>query len=221
MKFMALPLFTLFLAGMLPARAPAQTAPRSEGAATVQAVLALPVDPARGKAVFTPCEDCHRKDASGRANGIFPRLAGQHASVIVKQVLAIRAGARNNPTMLPLVAEGALSNADLASVAAYLQGLPIASNNGKGPGTDLARGKQLYERDCASCHGAAGEGDAAKFYPLVAAQHHRYLLREVIAIRDGTRGNSDAEMVKLVKPYTPAEIEAVADFMSQLPPPGK
>jgi len=199
----------------------AQTPAATHGQAELRALLAMPGDPARGKIVYTPCEDCHRKDASGRANGIFPRLAGQHASVIVKQVLDIRAGRRNNPTMLPLVAESALSNADLASVAAYLQGLPIPSNNGKGPGTDLARGKQLYERDCASCHGAAGEGDAAKFYPLVAAQHHRYLLREVIAIRDGTRGNSDAEMVKLVKPYTPAEIEAVADFMSQLPPPGK
>ena len=221
MKSMPLPLFTLILAALLPALAHAQTASRSEGAATLTTVLALPVDPARGKAVFTPCEDCHRKDASGRANGIFPRLSGKHASVIVKQVLDIRAGRRNNPTMLPLVAESALSNADLASVAAYLQGLPIAANNGKGPGTDLARGKQLYDRDCASCHGASGAGDAAKFYPMVAAQHYRYLLREVIAIRDGMRGNSDAEMVKLVKPYSPAEIEAVADFMSQLPPPAK
>jgi len=199
----------------------AQTPAATHGQAELRALLAMPGDPARGKIVYTPCEDCHRKDASGRANGIFPRLAGQHASVIVKQVLDIRAGRRNNPTMLPLVAESALSNADLASVAAYLQGLPIPSNNGKGPGTDLARGKQLYERDCASCHGASGAGEAAKFYPMVAAQHYRYLLREVIAIRDGTRGNSDPEMVKLVKPYSPAEIEAVADFMSQLPPPAK
>ena len=97
--------------------------------------------------------------------------------------------------------------------------MPINANNGKGPGTDLTRGKQLYERDCAACHGASGEGDAAKFEPMVAAQHYRYLLREVIAIRDGSRGNSNAEMVKVVKPYSPADIEAVSDFMSQLPPP--
>ena len=52
-----------------------------------------------------------------------------------------------------------------------------------------------------------------------SAQHYRYLLREVIAIRDGSRGNSNAEMVKVVKPYTPAEIEAVSDYMSQMAPP--
>ena len=91
-----------------------------------------PGDPARGKTVFTPCEDCHRKDASGRANGIFPRLSGQHASVILKQVLDIRAGRRINPTMLPLVAESALANADLAGVAAYLQGLPFAAKQRQG-----------------------------------------------------------------------------------------
>ena len=62
-------------------------------------------------------------------------------------------------------------------------------------------------------------GPAAKFYPMVSAQHYRYLLREVIAIRDGSRGNSNAEMVKVVKPYTPAEIEAVSDYMSQMAPP--
>ena len=44
-------------------------------------------------------------------------------------------------------------------------------------------------------------------------------LGEVIAIRDGSRGNSNAEMVKVVKPYTPAEIEAVSDYMSQMAPP--
>lgn len=197
----------------------AQTPAASNADAELRALLAMPGDPARGKLVFTPCEDCHRKDASGRANGVFPRLSGQHGSVILKQVLDIRAGRRINPSMLPLVTEAALNNADLAGVAAYLQGLPIAANNGKGPGTDLVRGKQLYERDCVSCHGARGEGDAAEFEPMVAAQHYRYLLREVIAIRDGSRGNSNAEMVKVVKPYTPAEIEAVSDYMSQLPPP--
>ncbi|MBK6557505.1 MAG: c-type cytochrome [Comamonadaceae bacterium] len=69
-----------------------------------------------------------------------------------------------------------------------LQALPFEGSIGKGPGTDLARGKELYERDCAACHGASGQGDAAKFYPMVSAQHYRYLLREVIAIRDGSQG---------------------------------
>lgn len=173
--------------------------------------------PEQGKAIFPACQDCHRKDASGRANGVFPRLAGQHAPVLLKQISDIRAGRRHNPRMEPIVAP--LSREEIADVVAYIHSLPVPAGNGKGPGTGLARGKELYERDCMNCHGANGEGNPDKFYPMVAAQHYRYLLREVLSIREGERRNSDPEMVKKVKPYSPADIEAVADYMSQLPPP--
>ena len=121
--------------------------------------------------------------------------------------------------MQPVVVDTAFTMTHLTDIAAYLQALPFEGSIGKGPGKDLTLGKLLYERDCASCHGASGEGDAAKFNPMVAAQHYRYLLREVIAIRDGSRGNSNAEMVKVVKPYNPAEIDAVSDYMSHMAPP--
>jgi cytochrome c553 len=172
---------------------------------------------AQGKEVFTACQDCHRKDGSGRANGVFPRLAGQHGLVLIKQLSDIRSGHRKNPSMQGLAAT--LSRTDLVDVVAYLAALPISDRNGKGPGTGLKLGKQLYDRDCASCHGAGGEGNAAKFYPMVAAQHYQYLLREVVSIRDGERGNSNPEMVQAIKNYGKADFEAVADYMAQLPPP--
>jgi cytochrome c553 len=99
--------------------------------------------------------------------------------------------------------------------------MPITTENGKGPGTGVAAGKQIYDRDCTTCHGAKGEGSAEKFYPMVAAQHYRYLLRELHYIRDGDRGNSNPEMVKVIKPFHDAEMEALADYMAQLPPPAK
>jgi cytochrome c553 len=56
---------------------------------------------------------------------------------------------------------------------------------------------------------------------MVASQHYRYLLRELVNIADGSRRNSNADMVKVVKPYSSAELEAVADYMSRLPPPAR
>ena len=181
------------------------------------AMLEMKGDPERGKTIFAMCQDCHRKDASGRANGVFPRLSGQHASVLIKQISDIRAGRRINASMQPLV--GTMSRNDIVDVVSYIQSLPIRASNGKGAGGGVSRGRQLYERDCSSCHGASGEGEAAKFYPMVAAQHYRYLLREVFSIRDGERGNSDPGMVQVVKTYSPIDLEAVADYMAQLPPP--
>jgi cytochrome c553 len=202
---------------LVSATANAQGSNSTDASNDLAALLELKGDPARGKTLFTICQDCHRKDASGRANGVYPRLAGQHASVLIKQISDIRAGRRNNPSMQPLITT--LSRNDIADVVSYIQSLPVGDSNGKGAGGGVSRGRQLYERDCASCHGAKGEGEPAKFYPMVAAQHYRYLLREVFSIRDGDRGNSDPAMVHVVKTYSPIDLEAVADYMSQLPPP--
>jgi cytochrome c553 len=123
--------------------------------------------------------------------------------------------------MEPFIDDHVLTPYDIADVAYYLTALPIGPNNGKGPGTGMVRGKQLYDKDCADCHGAKGEGDAVKYFPMVAAQHYKYLLREVNFIRDGDRRNSNPDMVNAIKPYTSSDLEAVSDYMAALPSPKK
>ncbi|MGL6109231.1 MAG: c-type cytochrome [Rubrivivax sp.] len=212
------PLITLSLIlAPMALQAQSTTAPVIEG--ELKTALEAQPDVSRGKTAYEVCEGCHRKDGSGRANGIYPRLAGQHARVVIKQLVDIRGGRRHNPEMAPLVAEPVLSLQAMADIAAHVQGLPVAANNGKGAGSALALGKQLYDRDCTVCHGAAGQGDAAAFYPMVAAQHYRYLLRELVNIGDGSRKNSHPDMVKVIKPYAQAELDAVADYMSRMAPP--
>jgi cytochrome c553 len=205
----------LTLACACASASPAQAADPPEG---LMAALSLQGDPARGKAAFENCIGCHRKDASGRAADPIPRLSGQHASVIIKQVSDIRAGRRINDPMKPYVDGAAMTAQTLADIAGYLQALPMTGTLGKGPGTEVERGKALFDRDCAGCHGAKGEGIAEAFHPMLAAQHYRYLVREMQLIRDGNRGNSNPAMVQLVKTYAPADLEAVADYLSQLPP---
>jgi cytochrome c553 len=56
---------------------------------------------------------------------------------------------------------------------------------------------------------------------MVAAQHYKYLLREVTFIRDGDRRNSNPDMVKVIKPYISGDLEAVADYMASLAAPLK
>lgn len=202
-----------------PAAVRPQTSVALETTGELKAVLALKGDPVRGKAAFDDCAGCHRKDASGRANAATPRLSGQHASVIIKQIVDIRSGRRVNEDMKPYVVDPALSLQAVADIATYLQALPVAGTLGKGPGSGVARGKDLFARDCAACHGAAGGGQAELFHPKVAAQHYSYLLRELELIRNGERGNSNPVMAALVKTYSQADLQAVADYIAQLPPP--
>jgi cytochrome c553 len=95
------------------------------------AVAGTPGDPklmAEGKRLFTQgengqgipaCATCHGADAHG--NGIFPRVAGQHAQYIVKQLHAIQAQIRKSPVMHGIIKN--LTPEQMNAVAAYLRSL--------------------------------------------------------------------------------------------------
>lgn len=183
-------------------------------------VLQLSGDATRGKEVYRGCQGCHRRDGAGRPDGAYPRLSGQHAVVIIKQITDTRAGIRVNPKMEPFSSDHAVSPQEIADVAVHLAGLRSSTENGLGPAELAAAGGELYKRlGCADCHGAAGQGNAAKVYPVVAAQHYPYLLREMEYVRDGQRGNSHPDMVKTLKGLSTADLQALASYMSHLPDP--
>lgn len=185
------------------------------------ATLALAGDSRRGKEIYGECQTCHRRDASGRANTGVPRLSGQHASVIIKQLMDIRSGQRVNVAMKDYVLEPELTLQHFADMAAYLESLPVVGALSKGPPELLPRSQALYEKDCAACHGAQGEGRPALFHPMVASQHYTYLVRELELIRDGERGNSNPAMPPILKNYSADDRRAVAAYMAQLPAPEK
>jgi len=174
-------------------------------------------DAARGEIAFEICQGCHRAHALGRPDGSYPRLAGQHDTVLIKQMTDVRAGRRLNKKMLPFIERHGVSPQDIADIAAYLSRLPVPPNNGKGPGERLAVGESVYQDRCARCHGTYGEGDGDRFYPRVSGQHFRYLWREMIDIRDGTRANANPKMVQVIQPLSNDDLEAIADYMSRLP----
>lgn len=179
--------------------------------------LGMRGDVVRGEAAFVICQGCHRVGALGRADGSYPRLAGQHATVLVKQLADVRSGRRNNPKMLPFADHLALTTQEMVDIAAYLQQLPVPPDNGRGAGDMLARGERLYLADCATCHGEHGEGKADRFFPRLAGQHYRYLLREGRMIRDGERRNANPDMVAAIEGYSDEDIAAVSDFIARLP----
>lgn len=179
-------------------------------------VLKLKGDAERGRAAYRVCQGCHKPNGAGLPDGTYPQLAGQHATVLIKQMTDVRDGRRENPKMFPFVGKHIVETQEIADVAIYLQNMKIPHDNGKGPGTALARGKELYKNDCQVCHGENGEGNEKKFYPVLAGQHYKYLLRQIRNIRDGKRRNANPKMVKVVQGYSDADAEAVVDYMSRL-----
>ena len=176
-----------------------------------------------GRDGYEICGACHLPSGAGRPDGTFPQLAGQHTTVLIKQMADIRAGLRDNPTMYPF-AVTLTDPQELADVSAYIESLCIPTDHGKYTEADamiqIAQGKAMYEKDCQECHGANGEGDKEKFYPVIAGQHYEYLLRQMTEIRDGHRRNANPDMVKVIKPYTDEQLVAISAYQASLKMPG-
>ena len=187
----------------------------------LKATLELQGDVVRGKDAYAECQTCHRQDASGRARFDIPRLSGQHASVLIKQLMDIRSDLRINTEMRAYMRDSDLTLQDYADMAAYLQSLPVAGDIAKGPPELVQQGQAVYARDCAACHGEQGEGRAELFYPMLASQHYNYLLREMDLILSGQRGNSNPAMPPILGNLSADEKRAVASYLSQLPPPNR
>ena len=185
--------------------------------------LHLKGDKKRGEEAYEVCGACHLPSGAGRPDGTFPQLAGQHTTVLIKQMADIRAGLRDNPTMYPFAAT-LTDPQELADVSVYIESLCIPADHGKYEGADasmqIAQGKDLYEKQCKECHGTNGEGNKEKFYPVIACQHYKYLLRQMTEIRDGHRRNANPDMVKVIKPYTNEQLVAISAYQSSLKMPG-
>ena len=184
--------------------------------------LALVADAARGRTLYAEaCASCHRDDGAGRAGGEMPALAGQHAAVTLRHLIEVREGRRVNPDMKQALRDEPLGLQALADVALYIRQLPPAggSRQVSGPGSHREQGATLYQRDCASCHGAQAQGVAEKFGPAMAGQHYPFLWRELNLIQQGLRGNSNPDMRRILARYSPEALHSLADHLSHLPSP--
>jgi cytochrome c553 len=185
-------------------------------------VLALgDADAGQGKAAV--CAACHGVDGNSIVPN-WPKIAGQHADYLERQISLIKSGDRPVPEMAGIIIN--LSDQDMADLAAY-----FSSQDRSAGLTDealLANGELLFrsgnsETDipaCISCHGPAGEGNPLSGYPALAGQHSVYSEKMLKGFRTGqTWGDDDASskiMTDVSKRLTDDEIKAVSSYIQGL-----
>jgi cbb3-type cytochrome c oxidase subunit III len=184
-------------------------------------------DPAKGAALYsggdptrgiTACIACHGAEGN---SGIpqNPKLGGQHAAYIKKQLHEFQGPDRNNAIMT-MIAK-AMTPEDIDNIAAYL------SKQRATPGVAKVKetaelGRKIYRAGiaeknvpaCAGCHSANGAGIPAQ-YPRIAGQHQDYSVTQLTNFRAGTRSNS-AQMTAISKRLTDDEMKAVSDYITGL-----
>lgn len=173
-----------------------------------------------GATLFQACAVCHGSSGGGTPEGEVPRIAGQHFSVLVKQLVDFRNNRRWDPRMEHFAGNHVLKGAqDIADVAAYASQIETAPDAGVGVGTGefLSRGREVYARSCASCHGKSGDGSGREQIPRVAGQNYAYLFRQIHDAVEGRRPNFSPSHIRLLKGLDYADIIGVADYLARIP----
>ena len=79
-------------------------------------------DSEAGKSKSALCAGCHGVDGNS-VNAVWPKLAGQHATYLTKQIKDFKSGARADAVMQGMVA--ALSDDDIDDIGAYFESQKI------------------------------------------------------------------------------------------------
>ncbi len=194
----------------------------------LSAVLVSPVaaqDVKRGEERAAQCIGCHGipgYQASFPEIHKVPKISGQSAEYIVAALQAYAKGERKHPTMRGIA--GMVNEQEMADLGAYYAQhgrsslKPVAETPARAPSAQV---QALLEKGaCASCHGANFNKPIAGNYPKIAGQHADYLyvaLRSYAVEGNPQVGRANAIMATQVKPFTRAELKAMADYLATLP----
>lgn len=178
-------------------------------------------DAKAGKAKAVNCAGCHGVNGNS-TNPAWPKLAGQHAGFIAKQLADFKSGkTRSDPLMAGQVAN--LSQQDMDDLGAY-----FASQTGSQGAADeklAVAGAKLYRGGnkkkgvaaCIACHGPTGAGNPAAKFPKLSGQHASYVEKAMKDFRSGNRSNDMNKMMQnIAEKMSDKEIKAVASYISGL-----
>ena len=170
------------------------------------------------KIVGGNCFLCHGADGES-SSPVFPRLAGQNAAYVARQLADYKAGRRRSSTMQPMVED--LAPADFAALGSWYATRPTHVH--KVEDEELSQvGRFVYNRGnpysgvaaCSTCHGPAGHGTDQ--LPRLAGQHAQYVENQLKQFNKRERTNDNAIMHAIASRLSELEMKAVASYLSGL-----
>ena len=196
-------------------------------------------DPENGEEINEVCAGCHGEFGQGGKEGEYPRLAGMPAAFIARQLHLFRDRERPNLAMVEYVDERQMPDPDIQDVSIFLSRIKLKTKlppiDESDPGFDAyarlleskklmqipraagdqERGRKLYRRECASCHGREGWGDDRDAVPMLTGQYTNYLWRQVKKYREKIRiHDPDEPESEFLSEFSDTELEDIFAFLS-------
>lgn len=164
------------------------------------------------------CFVCH--GISGESSSpLYPRLAGQNAEYITKQLGQFKSGVRKSDTMQPQVLE--INEETMKAIGAYYEA-KTAHNNDTINVKITGVGQYIFNEGnsysgvpaCSACHGANGHGTAQ--LPRLAGQRSVYTVSQLKNFNKRIRTNDNEVMHSIASKLTELEMYAVAEYIASL-----
>ncbi len=169
------------------------------------------------------CSICHGVDGNS-VSPLFPRLAGQPADYLVKELKEFREKRTSDPFAVAYMngLSRHLTDEQINGLADYFSRRTPKPNAPVENAQELAAGQEIYEKGipgkdvmpCMACHGAKGEGQGIN--PKLANQHQYYLVREMRDFKE-TDARPNTPMKDVTHSMSPEEMKAVAGYLQALP----
>jgi cytochrome c553 len=171
------------------------------------------------------CQGCHGVRGEGNAPAAIPRLAGQSAEYLRKQLEDYANGDRANPVMRNFAKP--LTHADIEAIATYFStaNAPRTVVPSTASTAQLHLGRRLAQQGseakrvqaCNSCHGPDGVG-VLHAAPYLAGQSAEYLTSALTSFQQRTRKNDPGKlMTSVAGQLNASDIAAAAAYFSSLP----
>ncbi|MDP2417021.1 MAG: c-type cytochrome [Hydrogenophaga sp.] len=174
-------------------------------------------DEARAKRIAGgSCFLCHGAQGESTSEA-FPRLAGQNAEYVAKQLDAYKSGRRKSSAMNEMVAK--LTPDEMLALGKYYEKMSLPREEAKDPQL-AAMGRYVYHNgnkfsgvpSCVSCHGMNAEGAAN--LPRLATQFSGYVHTQLKLFNKRDRTNDNVVMHVVAEKMTELEMAAVAEYVS-------
>jgi cytochrome c553 len=167
-----------------------------------------------GAQLAAGCGACHGSETAP-ALAPYPRLAGQDAAYLYKQLRDFKDGTRDGTLMRAFAS--ALSDQDMADIAAHYAAMPAVAAEDP-PARVAAPSLALYGDGtrlipaCNSCHGDNGAGNPRSHgMPVLAGQTAQYLIATLLLYNGAFRENDVYQVMRHISgQLTIEEVKALS-----------
>jgi len=184
------------------------------------------------------CIGCHGEYSQGDLDGEYPRLAGLSVEYITKQIEAFKHRDRINIPMIPYATDRELPPGDIETIAHYMSRIELPTKQKeidtenfnalsrlveskkvinitytKG---DVVLGKNLYQKECDTCHGRNAKGNYLFKAPLLAGQRSKYLKRQINQFKKGERLHLNQTDSELFQQISDKQVDDLLTYFASL-----